>query len=322
MTCNSCVQSIEGQISTVSGVQKVEVSLEEKEGKITFLPRGTSGIALVSAIEDMGFESTLKRIVKILNQSEVPVGDEEEKALGDETVTIAVHGMTCQSCVKSIEGRVSGMEGVKAVNVSLEGKQAVIQYSPQFTNPLSLKNEIEDCGFEAFLPSSRKPELKSTSIGIEGMTCNSCVQTIEKNIGECEGVDSVSVSLKDKKADILYSPGKITPEQLRDAIDDVGFEAKLLSEATENADHLCQTTSISIEGMTCMSCVKSIEGTVGTKPGVKKIKVSLEDKEALVEYDPGITTSEDVRGAIEDMGFEAALLDSGNKNTDLSDFNG
>lgn len=49
-------------------------------------------------------------------------------------------------------------------------------------------------------------------------------------------------------------------------IDDMGFEAALLQQ--ESA-----TVIIGIEGMTCMSCVKNIESTVGEKPGVIMIKV-------------------------------------------------
>lgn len=325
MTCSSCVKNIEGNISTISGVEKIEVSLEKKEGKIAFSFKETSGKALADAIDDMGFESTLTRMVNFQTLEEVPLLSEGQMASEEnenapetksETVKIAVYGMTCQSCVKSIEGAVSKIKGVESVKVSLEGKEATIEYKPQFTNPVSLKNAIEDGGFEASLPSSGTPanetELRSTCINIEGMTCNSCVQSIEKNIGELDGVNSISVSLTNKKADISYYPEKVSVEQLREAIDDMGFEAALHSGSISTANEVSKTAVIGVEGMTCMSCVKSIEGEICTKPGVKDIKVSLPNKQATVEYDPSITTSEDVRGAIEDMGFEASLSSEGN----------
>ena len=67
---------------------------------------------------------------------------------------------------------------------------------------------------------------------------------------------------------------------------------------------------IEIDGMTCMSCVRNIEGHIGDKEGVISIKVSLEGKEGHVQYNPEITTAEDIRGAIYDMGFEAKLKES------------
>lgn len=43
-------------------------------------------------------------------------------------------------------------------------------------------------------------------------------------------------------------------------------------------------TKINVYGMTCQSCVRNIESTVGQRPGVLHIKVSLEDKSALIRY--------------------------------------
>ena len=45
------------------------------------------------------------------------------------------------------------------------------------------------------------------------------------------GVKSIKVSLADEKADIQYDLSAVTPEQLRDAIDDMGFDANLLGKS-------------------------------------------------------------------------------------------
>jgi Cu+-exporting ATPase len=41
----------------------------------------------------------------------------------------------------------------------------------------------------------------------------------------------------------------------------------------------CKELIVDIEGMTCQSCVKNIEGTVSLNSGVIKINVSLKDKQ-------------------------------------------
>ncbi|KAJ7385083.1 ATPase Cu transporting protein 7B [Desmophyllum pertusum] len=109
MHCNSCVKNIEGNISTLSGVKKIEVSLEEKEGKITYSPRLTTGKALEKAIGEMGFEASLKRIVDVLTQNELALSEDrvmdnkEAESLGNcdknncSEVKISVKGMTCLS---------------------------------------------------------------------------------------------------------------------------------------------------------------------------------------------------------------------------------
>lgn len=64
--------------------------------------------------------------------------------------------------------------------------------------------------------------------------------------------------IKEKQFCFFYS---------RSTIDDMGFEAELI------VDDKAMVT-IGIEGMTCMSCVKNIQGTIGKKAGVISIKVS------------------------------------------------
>ena len=68
-----------------------------------------------------------------------------------------------------------------------------------------------------------------------------------------------------------------------------------------------RTCVINVEGMTCGSCVQSIEETVGERSGVSSIKVSLEEGKATIEYDTSAETLETLREAIDDMGFDASL---------------
>ncbi len=66
--------------------------------------------------------------------------------------------------------------------------------------------------------------------------------------------------------------------------------------------------SIKIEGMTCHSCVRLIESTVGKLSGVTSVHVSLERKEGVVEYKDGLISREQIRKTIDDMGFVAASI--------------
>lgn len=65
----------------------------------------------------------------------------------------------------------------------------------------------------------------SVSLTVEGMTCVQCVQNIENNVGDEEGVESVEVDLDDESARVEYDPDTIDPEQIAAAIEKLGFEA-------------------------------------------------------------------------------------------------
>ena len=67
-----------------------------------------------------------------------------------------------------------------------------------------------------------------------------------------------------------------------------------------------ETTTIKVDGMSCGGCVKSVTGVLTALDGVAKAEVSLEQKQAVVEFDAAKVTREQLKAAIDDAGFEAA----------------
>ncbi len=66
-----------------------------------------------------------------------------------------------------------------------------------------------------------------------------------------------------------------------------------------------ETTTIKVGGMSCGGCVKSITGVLTALDGVAKAEVSLEQKQAVVEFDAGKVTRDQLKATIEDAGFDA-----------------
>jgi len=67
-----------------------------------------------------------------------------------------------------------------------------------------------------------------------------------------------------------------------------------------------ETTTIKVGGMSCGGCVKSITSVLTALDGVAKAEVSLEQARAVVEFDAAKVTREQLKGAIEDAGFDAS----------------
>lgn len=68
-----------------------------------------------------------------------------------ETLTLHIDGMTCGGCVKSVTRILTGIDGVAKAEVSLENKNAVIEFDPAKTNPEALIEAIEEGGYDAAL---------------------------------------------------------------------------------------------------------------------------------------------------------------------------
>ncbi len=68
------------------------------------------------------------------------------------------------------------------------------------------------------------------------------------------------------------------------------------------------TGRFAVEGMHCNGCVRSVTGAVSRLPGIEKVDVSLDDKQATVAYDASAVQPAQIVEAIEAAGFEATPL--------------
>lgn len=66
----------------------------------------------------------------------------------EKTITIAVEGMSCEHCVRAVKSAVEAQKGVKAAEVSLEGKSARIVYDDIIIGPDALKSAIVEEGYQ------------------------------------------------------------------------------------------------------------------------------------------------------------------------------
>lgn len=67
-----------------------------------------------------------------------------------------------------------------------------------------------------------------------------------------------------------------------------------------------QTITIKIKGMTCMGCVNSVKTVLNNQNGVTAVTASLEPAQAIIQYDPGKISPEQLKAAIIDAGFDVA----------------
>ena len=254
---------------------------------------------------------------------------------------ISVEGMTCNSCVKLIESTIPTSDGVRVVKVSLEAKEAFIQFNPFVTTAEKVSTAIYDMGFDTEVKNVYKPpasepsggssgsrdvvvdmeplstgggEVSYMCIAVEGMVCHSCVNNIESNISKLDGVQEVKVSLEDKNARIAYNPKIINPDKLASEIDSLGFEAKVSAGSVQRERSkspemgVLKVCCVGIDGMTCKSCVNLIESTLSDMEGVVSVQVSLTLKEGTIEYNDAVVSVDGITKAIDDMGFIVAYV--------------
>ncbi len=67
---------------------------------------------------------------------------------------------------------------------------------------------------------------------------------------------------------------------------------------------IMQSIQIKINGMTCMGCVNSVETVLEKISGVNSVDVSLDKALAIIQYDAEKASTDQLKQAIQDAGFE------------------
>lgn len=70
---------------------------------------------------------------------------------------LTIDGMSCSGCVASVRGRLDGIEGVVAHDVSLERGEAEVAYDPARTDPEAIAAAVSETGFKAAPQSPGSP---------------------------------------------------------------------------------------------------------------------------------------------------------------------
>ena len=81
-------------------------------------------------------------------------------------------------------------------------------------------------------PAGESPKTKVTTstFHVTGMTCGGCEVGVRRVVKKLDGVEEVEASYKEETAVITYQPEKVTPEQIIEAIESLGYSAELQGE--------------------------------------------------------------------------------------------
>jgi copper chaperone CopZ len=59
---------------------------------------------------------------------------------------------------------------------------------------------------------------------VEGMTCSGCERTVQRVVGNIEGVTSAQADLKSSTVSVEYDPEKVNIEKIKSAVNGVGYK--------------------------------------------------------------------------------------------------
>ncbi|WP_227418368.1 heavy metal translocating P-type ATPase [Roseitranquillus sediminis] len=133
MSCASCVVRIERVVGAVPGVKEASVNLATGRARIQS-DAETDVATIVSAVHAAGYEPRI------------------------ETITLAVEGMTCASCVGRVERALKAVPGVLEASVNLAAGAATVRVPSGAVGAADLIGAVERVGYEARVASGSSEE--------------------------------------------------------------------------------------------------------------------------------------------------------------------
>jgi heavy metal translocating P-type ATPase len=141
-------------------------------------------------------------------------------------------------------------------------------------------------------------------IPIQGMSCASCVNQVEKAIRSVEGVTAANVNLATERAHVEFAPTEANPAAVAEAIRAAGYEPS------------DSTVELKIDGMTCASCVSRVEKALKRVSGVLEANVNLATERASIRYLGGPDIVGRLIDAVRQTGYEAEAIRQDHDRTD------
>lgn len=144
-------------------------------------------------------------------------------------------------------------------------------------------------------------ESTTFDLPIAGMTCASCAGRVERALSKVIGASAVSVNLATEQARV-QAPSDSLPA-LMDAVQQAGYSVPQ------------QSLELSIDGMTCASCVGRVERALAKVPGVKSVSVNLANERAHLEL-LGQIDPQTLIAAVTKAGYNASVWEVEHPQTD------
>ena len=134
-------------------------------------------------------------------------------------------------------------------------------------------------------------DLHTIELPVHGMTCASCVQRVEDALVELDGVHAAEVNLATNRASVQVD-AEVHASELVKVVESAGYEVPTT------------TSTLTVQGMTCATCVSRVADALENVEGVIEAEVNLATNRATVTHPPGSVNAAALRTAVEDAGYE------------------
>ncbi|MCB0810338.1 MAG: heavy metal translocating P-type ATPase [Flavobacteriales bacterium] len=146
----------------------------------------------------------------------------------DTTIKLPIEGMDSEHCALIVDKAVGAVPEVKEHRVELNNRVAVLSSDRPVEAVQHAVRSIKDNGYDV-------PTVKRT-IPVTGMTCASCVSSVETMLLATPGVLKAAVNLATNTVQVVYVPGVIDERGMQKVIQSIGYDLVIEQEQSATTD--------------------------------------------------------------------------------------
>ena len=153
-------------------------------------------------------------------------------------------------------------------------------------------------------------KMKKETYKISGMHCAGCVRTIERALGQVEGVKSAAVNFAAETALVEFDENGVAKDKLAAVVGELGYQMEVGLDRGEK-DKLepagggdVVSLAVKVVGMDSPHCAMTVKNAVSKLPGIENIDVDFSNQRAKVVFDRTKTGREKIFKVITDAGYK------------------
>ncbi len=235
--------------------------------------------------------------------------------------TLNLSGLSCMGCVNKLQKALDASPLSMDIK-TLTTEQLIVESSSDVQEIISI---VQSLNYHA---------IPVWHFALSGLNCGKCVAKLRTQLESLEDCEILSLSKSELTIATLDNPLTII-----DSVEAVGYQAKQEANSTSGNDLDTSTQSESIEpispdisllnesndellltqegyrlhylihGMTCASCVSSVEKALASVDGVENARVNLAEQSALVVASKDVESINDaLLAAVSSAGYQGELV--------------
>ncbi|MEC9481969.1 MAG: cation transporter, partial [Halomonas sp.] len=237
-----------------------------------------------------------------------------------------IEGMSCQGCVRKMR------EAIQARDAEAEVEGTPAEKRLDVTTMLdgdTLDTVLSEAGYPPVRQDEPTAQRQYHQRHVDGMSCQGCVRKMREAIQARDAEAEVEGTPAEKRLDVTtwldgdtldavlreagYPPDESpTPTDTSDSIDDAPrpetepTSAPSASEETQASTPASDVIRLSLSGITCAGCVRTIQQALDDTPGVRRAEVNFGSRTAQVYGDAN--AAQLIRSVVE-AGYGAEVIE-------------